>query len=195
MENAGLTVIPKQTSYVATSLVQLFLANNAISTLNNMYGIPFPNLKSVYLSFNNISCLNHGLLRLPALQTFRIIYNKLTHLADMRFCVWGMAIEGATSSLFQADNNTWHCDGSMEWLQKSMCQTWGEISYKRMKLEIPLGGLFCHSPTELQGEPVVPVDKLDYEEMELCGEFYNDWHDDIIMTLITQLWTGDTTFW
>ena len=152
MENAGLTVIPKQISYVATSLIQLSLANNMISTLSNMYGIPFPNLKSVYLSFNNISHLNHALLRLPALQTFRIKYNKLTHLADMSFCVWGMAIEGATSSLFQADNNTWHCDGSMEWLQKSMCQTWGQLSYRHMKLEIPLGGLFCHSPTELQRE-------------------------------------------
>ena len=58
MENAGLTVVPKDVRYVAATLKELDLSRNKLSTLDNMYDIPFTHVRSVDLDVNNISYLN-----------------------------------------------------------------------------------------------------------------------------------------
>ena len=39
-------------------------------------------------------------------------------------------------------------------------------------LAIALENLYCHSPREVQGR-TVPVDELNVDEMEDCGEYHN----------------------
>ena len=89
----------------------------------------------------------------------------------MSSCGWGVGlIKRGKYSLLYLASNPWHCDGSMEWMKTSTCRSGGEVYYKRLVLAIPLDYLFCYSPTEVQGMAVVPVDDLDVNGMENCGE-------------------------
>ena len=173
MEESGLIHVPEDIRYVAASLRVLDLRNNKISTLDNMHDIPFPSLREVWLQFNNICHLRPKLLRLPILQSFSIANNKITELPNLSSCVWGMETEHATFALFFPANNPFYCNGSMMWLGKAVCRIGNEVYFRRLMLTIALENLFCHSPTEVQGRPVVPVDELNIDEMERCGEFYH----------------------
>ena len=183
VDKSNLRVVPRDVKLIALSLESLVLSKNMISNLSNMYNIPFPKLRIVILNFNNISHLNHGFLQFPVLQIFAIKHNKLSHLADMSSCVWGVGHDESVSFVaLDVASNPWHCNGSMEWIKTSIChrRIGGILYYKRLILAIALDHLFCYSPAELQGVAVVPVDDLDVNGMETCGEFYNDLHTDTI---------------
>ena len=90
MENAGLTMVPKDVTSVAPTLKELDLSINKLSTLDNMYDVPFTHLRAVDLDVNNISYLNPALQQFPLLEGFLIKHNKLTNLPDLSFCIWGM---------------------------------------------------------------------------------------------------------
>ena len=173
MEKSSLRVVPSDLRYVASSLELLVLPNNQISTLSNMYDIPFPKLRMILLNFNNISHLSHAFLQLPVLQIFAIKHNKLTHLADMSSCFWGGGHDKSVVFVeLDVASNPWHCNGSMEWIKTSIChrQREREIYYKRLVLAIALDHLFCYSPTEFRGLALVHVDDLDVNGIETCGE-------------------------
>ena len=168
MENSGLTAVPKVVRCVAPTLRELDLSRNKLSTLDNMYDIPFPHLRSVDMDFNNISYLKPVLLRFPELEMFSIKHNKLTDLPDLSFCIWGMTSHAAT--YFILDKNPWHCNGSMTRLRKWLCGSWGEIYYRRLMLMIVLDNAYCQSPTELRGEAVVNIEKLNSHNINKCGK-------------------------
>ena len=50
MEKSSLRVVPSDLRHVASSLKSLVLSNNQISTLSNMYDIPFPKLGMILLN-------------------------------------------------------------------------------------------------------------------------------------------------
>ena len=104
----------------------------------------------------------------------------------MSSCVWGVGHNKSGSfALLDIASNPWYCNGSMEWMQTSIChrRSGGEIYYKRLVLAIALDHLFCYSPAELQGLEAVPIDDLDVNGIKTCG----DLHTNIItMTLILQ---------
>ena len=173
MEKSSLRVVPRDLRHVASSLKLLVLSNNQISSLSNMYDIAFPKLGMILLNLNNISYLNHAFLLLPVLHIFAMKHNKLTHLADMSSCFWGWGhSKSAAFAALDVASNPWHCNGSMEWMKTSIChrQRGGEIYYKRLVLAIALDHLFCYSPAELRGLALVPVDDLDVNGIEACGE-------------------------
>ena len=171
MEQSSLRVIPMDDGHVALSLKLLVLSNNQISNLSNMYDIPFPKLGIVILNFNNISHLSHAFLQLPVLQIIAIKHNKLTHLADMSSCVWGMGhIKRWLFAAIDVASNPWHCNESMEWIKTSICHREREIYHKRLVLAIALDHVFWYSPAELKGLALVSVDDLDVKGMGKCGE-------------------------
>ena len=169
MENAGLTRVPKDVHHVAATLNRLALSKNKITTLDNMYDIPFPHLRAVLLDVNNISHLNPSLLRLPELEHFSIQRNKLTQLPDLNLCVWGTTSD--VVPYFILDNNPWNCNGSTTLLRKSLCESWGEIYYRRLMMVIVLENTYCQSPTEVKGRAVVNVEKLHSNNIDTCGEW------------------------
>ena len=168
MENAGLTMVPKDVTSVAPTLKELDLSINKLSTLDNMYDVPFTHLRAVDLDVNNISYLNPALQQFPLLEGFLIKHNKLTNLPDLSFCIWGMTSQVVT--YFVLENNPWHCNGSMTQLRKWLCDSWKEIHYRRLMLVIVLDNAYCHSPTEVRGEAVVNIEKLDSHNMDECGK-------------------------
>ena len=174
MEKAGLTVVPKDIRHVSTTLKALRLTENKITTLNNMYDMEFIRLRGLFLDNNNISYLNPVPLQLPNLETFSIKHNKLTMLPELRHCAWGMANQAIT--FFVLDDNPWHCNGSMMRLQESLCDSWGEIRYRRMMLTIVLENTYCYSPTEVQGRMVLDVEKIGSDEIDKCGEWLMYYH-------------------
>ena len=183
VDKSNLRVVPRDVRQVAPSLEFLVLSSNMISNLSNIYNIPFPKLRTVLLNFNIISHLSHEFLQLPVLQIFIIKHKKLTHLADISSCVWGVGhIKSGSIAALDVASNPWHYNGSMEWMKTSICYRCSEggIYYKRLMLAIELDQLFCYSPAEWQGMAVVPVDDLDVNEIETCGEFYNDLHTSTI---------------
>ena len=170
MENAGLTVVPKDIRSVAPTLRELDLSRNKLSTLDNMYNIPFTHLRSVDLNVNDISSLNPALLRFPDLEKFSIKHNKLTGLPALNFCNWGMTSQVVT--YFILGKNPWHCNGSMTLLRKWLCDSWGELHYRRLMLVIVLDNVYCHSPTEVRGEAVVNIEKLNSHNINTCGKLF-----------------------
>ena len=173
MEEAGLIHIPEDIRCVAGSLRILDLRKNMISTLKIMNDITFPSLREIWLQFNNIFHLSPKHLRLPTLQSFSIKNNKITELPDLSACIWGMKSEDVTYATFYSANNPFHCNGSMMWLGKSVCRSGREIYFRRLMLAIASENLYCHSPSEVQGRTVLPVDELNVNEIEGCGEYHN----------------------
>ena len=123
---------------------------------------------------------------------FKYLPLNTTNLLTYQTC--GSKTSGSFVKLDVA-SNPWHCNGSMEWMKTSIChrrRSEGEIYYKPLMLAIALDHLFCYSPAELQGVAVVPVDDLDVNGIETCGDLHTN---TMTMTHITQSLARDTISW
>ena len=120
LSRSGLHEIPRSISLISKTIRILDLSYNDITTLENMENIVFPNLSRLNLMENCIYHLNHISLKLPNLSYITLYQNSLTHLDDMSTCQWGMANRESWISI-TLHGNPWHCNGSMLWLQSSLC--------------------------------------------------------------------------
>ena len=175
---SGLSEVPKSIRHVSSTINTLDLSKNCITTLENMENIVFRKLANIYLMENRIYHLNHMSLHLPALSYFALYENHLTHLDDMSACQWGLANEGSGFVTVELYFNPWHCNGSMHWLQSSLCKSSEEMSVYYIRppqgLIIGISRLICDSPMGFQGQTLVALDELNLNKLEICskGEYY-----------------------
>ena len=172
---SGLNEVPGSIRHVSSTINLLDLSQNCITTLGNMENIVFHNLTNIYLSQNCIYHLNHMSLHLPALSYIKLSENHLTHLDDMSTCQWGLAYHENWFVIVNVENNPWHCNGSMLWLQSSLCYgptTQMSASYIRQPqgLIIGISRLICHSPAEFQGKALVASNKSALNKLKICSK-------------------------
>ena len=178
VKESGLSEVPKGIRHVSSTINTLDLSKNCIKTLENMENIVFRKLARIYLMENRIYHLNHMSLHLPALLYFALYENHLTHLDDMSTCQWGLANEGSGFVTVELYFNPWHCNGSMHWLQSSLCKSSKHMSVYYIRppqgLIIGISRLICDSPMGFQGQTLVALDELNLNKLEVCskGEYY-----------------------
>ena len=167
---SDLSEVPRNIKDVAHSLSELLLPLNRISRLDNMYGILFRKLRFLMLASNRISHLSPELLLLPLLSNLVLDNNHLTQLQDISSTTWGTDHTMQWYPSLRMDNNPWHCNGSMRWLEGSLCQL-GHILYfvrKTPLFVIPLIECECHSPAEFKGKPLVSLSNAKLQDIEPC---------------------------
>ena len=149
-----LNEVPKTIRHVSSTIRELDLANNCITALKNMENMIFRNLATIYLMRNRIFHLNHMSLQLPALSFISLSENQLTHLGDMSTCQWGMANKRSGFVTITLEHNRWHCNGSMPWLQSSLCKDSQQLPLYYIRqpqgLIIEISRLICQSPLGFQ---------------------------------------------
>ena len=168
LDRLGITSVPKGMKHFATSLRYLSLFRNNISTLDGMYNIPFPTPTVIYMGYNRIYHLSPTRLLFPVLVILDLKYNALVYLADMSSCTWGMDLM-ADRTLLSLSNNPWHCNGSMDWISKSLCRHDDAVLYKGFNLWISLQSFICHSPPDVSGRMMLTVDGPDLQKLHPCG--------------------------
>ena len=175
---SGLNEVPKSIKHVSSTIHELNLADNCITTLGNMENIVFQNLAYMYLMRNCIIHLNHMSLQLPALIYMTLSGNHLSHLSDMSTCQWGEANQGSENIVLNVEYNPWHCNGSMLWLQHSLCNGPRPKSafYIRQPqgLVIDTSRLVCHSPVEFRGRALFTLNESALNQLDSCpkGEYH-----------------------
>ena len=176
--NSNLNEVPKSIRHVSSTIRELDLANNIIKTLENMENIEFRKLAVIYLMRNRIFHLAPMSLQLPSLSYIELSQNHLTHLGDMSMCQWGLDNERSRFATISLKHNPWHCNGSMRWLQSSLCYDAALMSafYIRQPrgLTIDVSRLMCNSPAEFRGKPLIRLNESEVNKLEICskGEFY-----------------------
>ena len=177
IQESDLSEVPRNIKDVAHSLSELLLPFNRISQLDNMYGVLFRKLKYLMLASNRISHLSPELLLLPLLSNLGLNLNHLIQLQDISFTTWGTNHTMQWYPSLWMGNNPWHCNGSMRWLERSLCQMSDTLYFVRKSplFVIPLINCQCHSPVEFKGRPLVSLSKAELQNIELCphGEFQN----------------------
>ena len=174
---SGLNEVPKSIKHVSSTIHELNLADNCITTLENMANIVFQNLAYMYLMRNCIFHLNHMSLQLPALIYMTLSGNHLTHLSDMSTCQWGEANQGSEYIVLNLAYNLWHCNGSMLWLQQSLCNgPWPKSAFyirQPQGLVIDTSRLVCHSPVEFRGRALFTLNESALNKLDSCpkGEY------------------------
>ena len=175
---SNLNEVPKSIKHVSSTIYLLDLAGNCITTLKNMENIVFRNLTRICLMGNRIYHLNHISLQLPALSSLSLSENQLTHLGDMSTCQWGLSDKRSGFINIRLAHNRWHCNGSMLWLQSSLCRdvVRMSVSYIRQPqgLIIDTSRLMCNSPVEFRGKTLIQLNEAEVGKFKNCsiGEFY-----------------------
>ena len=179
IQSSGLNEVPVSIRHIWSTIHYLDLAGNCIKTLENMENEVFRKLVIIYLQDNCIYHLNHFSLQLPALETLYLSENHLTHLSDMSMCQWGMAYQGKWFVTISLNHNPWHCNGSMHWLQTSLCIHPRELSpfYIRQPQGLIIGVevLVCHSPEKVQRQALNALNESELNKLEICskGEYHS----------------------
>ena len=177
-QSSFLNEFPKSIKYVSSTIYLLDLAGNCITTLKNMENIVFRNLARIYLMQNRIYHLNHMSLQLPALSSISLSENSLTHLGDMSTCQWGLANKRSGFVYIRLAHNRWHCNGSMRWLQSSLCKDSQQLPVYYIRqpqgLIIEISRLICQSPSGFQGKALIDLNHIDLNKLDICskGEYY-----------------------
>ena len=176
-QSSGLNEIPRSIRHVSSTIHYLDLVDNCITTLENMENIVFRNLTTIYLMQNHICHVNHISLQLPVLSSISLSENQLTHLGDMSTCQWGMAKRRSGFVTIRLEHNPWHCNGSMLWLQSSLCYDAARMSASYIRqpqgLIIDISRLMCNSPVEFRGKALIPLNESEVNKLDICskGEF------------------------
>ena len=173
-QGSFLNEVPKSIKHVSSTIYLLDLAGNCITTLKNMENIVFRNLARIYLMGNRIYHMNHMSLQLPALSFIHLSENQLTHLDDMSTCQWGMANEISGFVTITLEHNRWHCNGSMLWLQSSLCKTSQQLPVYYIRqpqgLIIEISRLICQSPLQFQGKALIDLNHIELNELDICSK-------------------------
>ena len=175
---SDLNKVPKTIRHVSSTIRELDLANNCITTLENMENIVFRNLATIYLMRNRIYHLNHMSLQLPALSSISLSENQLTHLGDMSTCQWGIAKRKSGFVTIRLEHNPWHCNGSMRWFQSSLCKGPQQLPVYYIRqpqgLIIEISRLICQSPSGFQGKALIDLNHIELNKLDICskGEYY-----------------------
>ena len=171
---SDLNKVPKSIKYVSSTIRELDLANNCITTLENMENIVFRNLATIYLMLNCIYHLNHMSLQLPALSSISLSENQLTHLGDMSTCQWGMAKRRSGFVTITLEHNRWHCNGSMLWLQSSLCIASQQLPVYYIRqpqgLIIEISRLICQNPLGFQGKALIDLNHIELNKLDICSK-------------------------
>ena len=133
---------------IAKTIVVLRVNGNRLSNANFMYGNRFPKLENLYMESNQIRvfCPPPGNF-VPRLYSIFLQSNNLSSLHFPPYDSQRQAIN------VRLENNPWHCDGSLGWIQR--CQILDERAYLFEIMDcmgcLFLWGMVCESPFEMQG--------------------------------------------
>ena len=142
---------------------------------------------------NRIYHLNHMSLQLPTLSSISLSENQLTHLGDMSTCQWSMANKRIGFVTISLEHNRWHCNGSMLWLQSSLCKDSRQLPVYYIRqpqgLIIEISRLICQSPLGFQGQALIDLNHIELNKLDICskGEYYlmMDWSFHICVSYVS----------
>ena len=132
---------------IAKTVVVLRVDGNRLTNANFMYGNRFPKLENLFLESNQIRefCIPPGNI-VPRLYS---IFLQSNNLSSLHF----PGDSQRKSIDVRLENNPWHCDGSLGWIQH--CQIQDERGFFMAIIEcmgwLFLWGMVCESPLEMQG--------------------------------------------
>ena len=160
----GLQRTPLGLSYIANTLIHLYLHANGITSIASMEGINFVRLRILDLSKNRISHLRPEFLITPNLELLNLGGNNLFLLADVTQYSWGSSLLKHEYMTIHLQMNPWHCNGSLIWMLNNLYKMGRQTIYAKPPFKPILTHvqrLVCMSPDGRRGTRVVPRDIIE----------------------------------
>ena len=146
---------------ITTTIEDLYLAHNNITSLSDIENLIFHKLHSLNLDNNRITCFRGQQFKFPALKYLKLKSNLLTNVGDLSRMVWGVTLPQHSIVRVHFAGDPWHCNGSFDWLMEGFygrCYNAFIINFRRYPYRIVIDSIMsskCNTPSGRAGSTLV----------------------------------------
>ena len=171
---SGLNEVPKSIRHVSSTIHELNLADNCITTLENMENIVF----RIYVSHEKLHLSPESYVFTTAsIDIYDFIWKPSHPFEWFEYLSMGRSLPKKREYCAIFGLYPWHCNGSMLWLQHSLCNgPWPKSAFyirQPQGLVIDTSQLVCHSPVEFRGRALLTLNESALNKLDSCpkGEY------------------------